>query len=104
MVNEPCSWPSSLDCHGQCGDGEFGTPVIAHGPADHFASEQVEDHGQVKPALGGRDIRDIGEPDLIGPVGNEVLIEQVFRHGQGVLAVSRADPIAARRPRAWRPR
>ena len=36
---------------GKRGDGEFGAQVIAHGPADHFAGEQVEDHGQVEPAL-----------------------------------------------------
>jgi hypothetical protein len=81
MMNEPGCRTSSLDCHGERGDGEFGTQVIAHRPADHFACEQVEDHGQVKPALGGPDIRDIGQPDLIGPVGTEVLIQQVFRHG-----------------------
>jgi hypothetical protein len=60
-----------LDCHSERGDGEFGTQVIAHRPADHFAGEQVEDHGQVEPALGGRDIGDIGQPDLIGPVGDK---------------------------------
>jgi hypothetical protein len=49
-----------LDCHGERGNGQFGPQVIAHGPADHFAGEQVEDHGQVEPALAGRNIRDIG--------------------------------------------
>jgi len=85
MMNEARSRASALDCHGERRDGEFGAHVIAHGPADHFAGEQVEDHGQVEPALAGRDISDIGQPDLIGPVGNEVLIPQVFRHGQECL-------------------
>jgi hypothetical protein len=73
--------------------------VIAHGPTDDFAGEQVEDHDQVKPALAGRDIGDIGEPDLIGPVGDKGPVEQVLRHGEGMLAVGRADAKAARRPR-----
>ena len=42
---------------------------------------------------------DIGQPDLIGPVGDKVLAQQVYRHGEGMLAVGRADSIAARRPR-----
>ncbi len=99
MVNEPCSRTSSLDCHAERADGEFRAHVISHGPADHFAGEQVEDHGQVEPALAGRDIRDIGQPDLIGAVGNKVLVQHVFRHGQGMLAVGCADPIAPRRSR-----
>ena len=33
--------------------------------------------------------------DLIGPVGDKVLIQQVWRHRQGMLAVCRAHAIAA---------
>ena len=98
-MDESCGWTSSLDCHGQRGDCEFGAQVIAHGPADHFAGEQVEDHGQVEPTLAGRDVGDIGQPDLIGPVGDKILLEQVCRHREGMLAVGCAHAIAARRPR-----
>jgi hypothetical protein len=75
-----------------------GTHVLAHRPADHFAGEQVEDHGQVEPALGGRDIGDVGQPNVIGSVRDKALVQQVFRHRQRMLAVSRADAKAARRP------
>ena len=87
-----------LDRHGERGDGEFGAHVIAHRPADHLAGEQVEDHGQVEPAFAGRDVGDIGQPDLIGPVGDKILVQQVCRHREGMLAVGRANAIAARRP------
>jgi hypothetical protein len=30
--------------------------MIAHRPANQFASEQVEDHGQIEPALASRDV------------------------------------------------
>jgi hypothetical protein len=40
-----------LDCHDERGDSEFGTHLFARGPANHLAGEQVEDHGQVEPAL-----------------------------------------------------
>jgi len=89
----------SLDCHDERGDGEFGTHVLAHGPANHLAGEQVEDHGQVKPALAGRNVGDIRQPDLIGPVRDKILLEQVCRHRQAMLAVGCAHAIAARRPR-----
>jgi hypothetical protein len=81
------------------GDGQFGTHVLAHRPTHHLAGEQVEDHGQVEPALAGRNVGDIRQPDLIGLVGDKILLEEVCRHGEGMLAVGCAHAIAARRPR-----
>jgi hypothetical protein len=43
-----------------------------------LASEQVADHGQVEPALAGRNVGDIRQPDLIGPVRDKILLEQVL--------------------------
>jgi len=56
-------------------------------PANHLAGEQVEDHGQVEPALAGRNVGDIRQPDLIGLVRDKILLEQVCRHRQAMLAV-----------------
>src|SRR5467141_957376 len=53
MMDQACSRALPLDCHGERSDGEFGTHVIAHGPTNHLAAEQVEDYGQVEPALAG---------------------------------------------------
>ncbi len=71
--------------------------MLAHRPADDFSGEQIEDHGQVEPALAGRDVGDIRQPDLIGLLGHEIPIQQVGRDRQGMLAVGRAHAIAARR-------
>src|SRR5215470_19939747 len=103
MMDQAGSRALSLDCHGERGDGQFGTHVLAHRPTHHLAGEQVEDHGQVEPALAGRDIGNIGQPDFIGPVGDKILLEQVFCHGEGMLAVGCAHAIAARGPRARMP-
>jgi hypothetical protein len=84
-----------LDCHDQRSDGEFGAHMIAHCPADHFGGEEIEDHGQVKPTFAGRDVGDVGQPNPIGAVGHKGLVEQVWRHGQGMIAVGRAYAIAA---------
>ena len=35
VMNEARSQASPLDCHGGCGDGEFGAYVLAHRPANH---------------------------------------------------------------------
>jgi len=99
MMDQACSRMPPLDCHGERGDGEFGMQVLAHRPANHLAGEQVEDHGQIEPALAGRNVGDIGQPDLIRPVGDKILLEQVCRHREGMLAVGCAQAIAARRPR-----
>jgi hypothetical protein len=73
-MNETRPRAASLDRHGQGGHGEFGAHVLAHCPADDLPGEQVEDHGQVEPALAGRDLCDIRQPDLIGLLGREILI------------------------------
>ena len=52
-----------LDGHGQCGNGKFGAHMLAPRPTNCLAGEPVEDHGQVEPALAGRDIGDIRQPD-----------------------------------------
>src|SRR5262249_49103897 len=98
MMDQASSRALPLDCHGERRDGEFGTHVIAHRPTNYLAGEQVEDHGQVEPALAGRNGGDIGQPDVIGLVGDKVLIEQVCRHREGMLAGGCAHAIAARRP------
>ena len=56
MMDEAHSWAPPLDRHGERGDGELGAHVVAHGPTDHLAGEQIEDHGQVEPALAGCDV------------------------------------------------
>ena len=38
-------------------------------PADDFAAEQIHESGQVKPALTGAEVSDIGDPDLVGALG-----------------------------------
>jgi len=96
MMDEAGSRASPLDCHDERGDGEFGTHVFAHGPANHLAGEQVEDHGQVEPALAGRNVGDIRQPDLIGPLRDKILLEQVCCYRQAMLAVGCAHAIAAR--------
>jgi hypothetical protein len=49
----------ALDRHGESGQRQFGAQVIAHRPADDFPAEQVQNDGQVQPALVGRHVGDV---------------------------------------------
>jgi hypothetical protein len=40
--------------------------VVAHRPADHLAGEQIEDHGQVEPALVAMQVMSANRPDWAG--------------------------------------
>jgi hypothetical protein len=86
-----------LDGHGQGGDGEFCPHVIAHRPSNDLPGEKIKRDGKIEPAFGGRDISYVGEPDLIGPQGNEVLIEPVGSDRPIVTAVRGARPKTPRR-------
>ena len=53
----------------------------AHGPSDHAARVQVQDHGQVHPARARRNRGQIARPDPIGRGGHKDLLEPVRRRG-----------------------
>ena len=52
------------------------------------APEQLDHHGQVKPALISGDVRDVADPDVVGFGYGELAVEQVWRNRQFVIAVS----------------
>src|SRR5918995_4178115 len=51
--------------------------VTGHRPADAGAREAVDNGSQVQLALAGRDLTDVGEPQLVGTPGAEVAADQV---------------------------
>lgn len=56
-----------------------GIDAATHGPADHLTREQIDHHGQVRPALMGADVGDIGHPRLIGLRHGELALQVVGR-------------------------
>ena len=58
-----------------------------HGVADDLPGVQILVTSKVEPTLLGRDIGDIGQPDLSRMRTRKVLGEQVFSHRQGVARV-----------------
>jgi hypothetical protein len=63
---------------------------VTHRPAYHPPGEEVEDHGQVEPALVRSDVRDIRVPFLVRALGREVLLKQVGSHREAMVAVGGA--------------
>src|SRR5262245_6473851 len=69
--------------------GEAGLQALADRPADYPSREQVQQGGQVQPALAGPDVRDVADPDSIGAVHREVPGQEIFRDRQRVRRVRR---------------
>src|SRR3954447_25977935 len=66
--------------------------MIRHRPADDLAAVQIHDSGQIKPALIGLDVGDVGQPDLVRRGGAEVPLDQVRRDREVVTAVGGPHP------------
>src|SRR2546423_5382793 len=77
------------DGHGEGVDDQAGAQVVGGLPADHHAGGQVDDGGQVQPALAGLEVGDVTDQPGARPGGGEVPADQV-----------RAFPSAAGRA-AW---
>ena len=86
--------PGCRTAHGkgfaQSGKSQVAVQPVAGGPADDPAGEQVDDDGEVQPALAGPDVGDVGAPFLVGRRCREVLIKQVRGDRPGVVAVGGA--------------
>src|SRR5436853_6916123 len=52
-------------------DHELCSQMRCHRPAHDPTTEQVADRGQVQPPLIGHDRGDVGDPDVVGPLGAE---------------------------------
>src|ERR1700741_3028183 len=67
--------------------------MLCHRPADDPAALEVQDAGQIEPALVGLDIGYVGEPDPVRRGGCEVALEQVRRDRKVVVAIGGAHPV-----------
>ena len=60
-------------------EDEVGAHGTAHTPAHDAPGEDINDEGHVQPALPGRHVREVGHPELIGPVGLEDPVDPIQR-------------------------
>ena len=104
VMEEAGLGPPGPQCHLQGVEGQGLVDTGIQGPADDTPGEQIQDGSQVRPALSGPDVGDIGDPDLIRCRRGEVPIQLIRRNRMGVSRISsRAEsPHRHRRgPRRW---
>src|SRR5262249_48038415 len=66
--------------------------MIRRRPADDLAAVEVHDRSQIKPALIGFDVGDVGEPDPGRRDGKEITLKQVRGDREIVTTVGGAHP------------
>jgi hypothetical protein len=84
--------PLSLDGHRQGFQSNLDMQRVAHAPAHDLAGVHVEDGGKIKPTFAGRDVGEVGKPDLVWSQRHEVALQPVGRDGIVMAAVRRSCP------------
>src|SRR4028119_827287 len=87
VMQQPGPGSSNNEGSSQGGERQFLVQPVADRPADHAPGEQVDDNGEIQPALSGPDVAAVGAPLLVGALGRKVLVEQVGRDREGMKAV-----------------
>ena len=90
-------WTAVQPGHLQRIDDQMAAHLRLHRPAHHAAAEQVDDHGQEKPALVSWDLGDVASPRLVRRGHSEVAMQQVGRNRQTMSAIGgdAETPLAA---------
>lgn len=83
------------DRHPERVEGELGFQVVAHRPTDDSAAEDVDDAGEKQPALVCRHVGDVGDPESVGPLGDEPPLDQVRSRGRSAIWDRRALALPA---------
>src|SRR4051812_12403069 len=82
MMQDVSDWPAA-EREMESGTDEFGLERRPHGPSDHATRAEVQEHGEIEPALGRGDRGDVSRPDAIGGRDRK-LPRQEIRGGSGV--------------------
>jgi len=86
-MNAAFGWLPERDGHRQCPDREVPLHAVTHCPADDAPGMQIQDHGQIQPALTRPNIANVTRPFQVWPVCCEVPIQQVRRNVELVVAI-----------------
>jgi hypothetical protein len=87
-------WVAMQQSHGKRLENQSGIDAIAHGPADDLTAVEIENGGQVKPALASLDVGDVSDPDLIGSCGAGCLRQAIRSDRLVMVAVGRLNAVA----------
>ncbi len=62
VEDEPRRWAAGIDGHAEGVADQLGSHEVGQGAAHHPAGGEIDDRGQVGPALPGPDVGDVAEP------------------------------------------
>ena len=93
VVQEPGQWVPVRQRHGEGLLSQLHGQPVAHRPADHEARVQIEDHGQVEPALCGPHVGDVPGPHPVWMRNRKLTIEGVLGHGQPGIRLRGGAPL-----------
>jgi hypothetical protein len=82
VVQQRARLAAAPDRHQQRVSDQLGCHAGIHRPADHPAREQIDHSCHVKPAFGRLAIGEVGDPLLVRPLGLELSVQNVRRHGR----------------------
>jgi hypothetical protein len=89
---------SLLEGHGQSIHNDARIQPRAHRPTDDLSTPDVEHDGQVDKAGQGRDVRDVGHPELIRLARCKVPIDQIGSRPGSRITSRRANRFSSAHP------
>ena len=86
--------PTLAEGHVQGVQNQLGSQMVGHRPADDPAAPDIHDDRQIEKSRRGRDVGDVGDPQLVRAGCLEVALHQIGR-GSCLFVALRRDLIAA---------
>jgi len=96
VMDQALGRPAIGQRHVERSDDQGGLHGRIHGPADDLARVQIEDGGEVEPALVGADVGDVGHPLLVRRGRGEIAVDDVVGDRRVVVGIG-GDEAHARR-------
>ena len=95
-VKKQSGWRRTMQGrHGESCQDQSGVDCLAHGPADDFATMEVQYTGEIEPTLVGENVGDISDPDLVGSSGLWCFCQQIRSYWVIVVTIGGLDSVAA---------
>ena len=80
MMQQRIGFTPSPDRHYQGIGDKLRGHRRTHGPPDHPSREEIDDRGDIKPAFGGPEVGEVGDPFAVRRCGGERPVEHIRRH------------------------
>ena len=77
MDDNPLRWLPAPHGHQDCIQDEFFGQRGFHRQADDLPSKEIHNYGQIKPALPGADVGDVGHPGTIWALDRKLTLQSV---------------------------